>query len=1340
MEHAFFYRLSSILWKAIVGMVVVLAIYVSFGRLLMSNVESFGDEILRELNFRSPFQIEANDVSGEWHSFTPEIVLTELRLTVPGSNGLPLELAEGRVAIDVWESLRTRSLQTFRVNLDRLLLRGELTEDGKLLIAGMGGGGGDFPQLMETFLLNIEQVNLTNNQLFLDLPNQSQRLFDLDLVLRREGSFRRVEANLGSRTTGTGILIVAEGVGNPMVSEKFSGDLYIDVVNADLESLQRILPKNLSMKLAGEVGLQAWLDWDRGVPKLQAEITGAGVSVEKADGSWKIPLEKLFVEASLMKRDDRWTVFASGLELQTGSYSLNLPRLQFDVRGDSLRVRSGSLQLGQVSAFILGLELLSDKPEEVFRVLDPRGEITALELNVADFNEPAQDWEVTGNFEALEVQPWHGAPGVTAASGYLEFEAGGGFVQLDSHQFSMFFPTIYREPIRFDDFYGKLFIDWTATDVTLSSSLVHAEGIAGRATALFGLNIPLVKSEVGLEMDLLVGLTDSHPIHRTKYLPYTLNDALLGWLKGSIGEGRIEEGAFLWRGSLLKAASAARTVQLFFNVADTNLDYYPGWPSLSGLEGIVLINDTQVSVWSEKARLYDSAIEFLSVEAWLNEDKQMMLAIDSQMKGDAGDGIKVINTSPLGSIVGEAFTEWSLSGELDTQLDLLMNLTNPKVPPRVTVDTDWSDVDLQINPGALRLDDINGQLSYSSALGFSSTGLSGSIWGKALEAEVRQAAPVVSEGIPVTGSRYNAASSITELEIKTDVDIQDIRQWLNLELLALAEGVTAAELLIEVPPGLSPRLSISSDLTGVSLDLPDPWRKAASEQRPLLVSLPLVSEPKIVSLDLDDELFLQVRLADNRFDGVALGVQQVPYNVTSGVVKVSGHASLINEEQWQTFLSDYVYSSFPDQAGVQSDPDQSLESQLEIHIEDLQADKLQVFGQTLNDVVFSIEMKAGDTRLSAEAGWLAGELLLSDDNSSGQLLIERLDLDGLSHLSLESGEGSSFEIPDLDVSLKNISRDGLALGELAFLVRHDEQLLRVEQIEGNLAGLELTSSMPNTLLWSQGGEASKTQLRALLEFRDFGKTLEKLTYQNIIETRSGQIDVALEWPGGPQDFSLADLQGSLALDVDEGRFLDTPSGASGTLKVVGILNLADIVQRLSLDLSDMFSSGIPFHSIQGDVLFQSGTIEVPNMDVKGRSSGFQFSGESDVVSQSLEGELIATLPVANNLPWVAALAVGLPVAAGVFVVSKVFEKQMNRFSSAVYRIDGTWGNPEIDFDRIFDTSSARKVIVVNETETRSEETVLILDPNNPMDSLIQDPNSLAPGITVQPLPAAATEH
>ena len=141
MQTSIFHKLSSVLWVLIVTLVVLLAIYVSVGRTLVSSLGNYQAQILNELNTRIPFTLEAERVSGEWHSFTPVIVLSGLSLSVEGSAEAPLELSQGRVGVDVFNSLRTRTLQMTRLALDELSLRGELTEKGQLRIRGCDGGG-----------------------------------------------------------------------------------------------------------------------------------------------------------------------------------------------------------------------------------------------------------------------------------------------------------------------------------------------------------------------------------------------------------------------------------------------------------------------------------------------------------------------------------------------------------------------------------------------------------------------------------------------------------------------------------------------------------------------------------------------------------------------------------------------------------------------------------------------------------------------------------------------------------------------------------------------------------------------------------------------------------------------------------------------------------------------------------------------------------------------------------------------------------------------------------------------------------------------------------------------
>ena len=135
--------------------------------------------------------------------------------------------------------------------------------------------------------------------------------------------------------------------------------------------------------------------------------------------------------------------------------------------------------------------------------------------------------------------------------------------------------------------------------------------------------------------------------------------------------------------------------------------------------------------------------------------------------------------------------------------------------------------------------------------------------------------------------------------------------------------------------------------------------------------------------------------------------------------------------------------------------------------------------------------------------------------------------------------------------------------------------------------------------------------------------------------------------------------------------------------------MANIVRRLKFDFRDVFSKGIHFDEMKGELGFANQRLYLTEpMDVSGPSSRFQMSGNINLLNEALDMRLVATLPVGSNLPWVAALVGGLPAAAGAFVVTKVFEEQVDSFSSAVYDIGGTVQKPELSFERIFDASES----------------------------------------------------
>jgi uncharacterized protein YhdP len=98
-------------------------------------------------------------------------------------------------------------------------------------------------------------------------------------------------------------------------------------------------------------------------------------------------------------------------------------------------------------------------------------------------------------------------------------------------------------------------------------------------------------------------------------------------------------------------------------------------------------------------------------------------------------------------------------------------------------------------------------------------------------------------------------------------------------------------------------------------------------------------------------------------------------------------------------------------------------------------------------------------------------------------------------------------------------------------------------------------------------------------------------------------------------------------------------------------------------------------------------VEIAEFNIIGTGGGFNFTSDIDLVTEMIDGELVVTLPLVENIPWVAALVGGIPVAAGAYLVSKVFEDQFLSLSSGVYSVKGNLGAPEVKFIRIFDAGS-----------------------------------------------------
>ena len=290
---------------------VMLAIYVSVGRFAMGMVSAYQDDILAQLNSRLPFDVDARSVSGDWHMFTPELVLTELRLSFPDSPDSPLELGEGRLSIDVLSSLKTRSLQSSALRLENLTLHAFVDEFGAWDVAGFeSDGSGSLNAWLEAFIGNVTQVELVGNSLIVGLPDRSERSFTLDLLLRREGARRQLGATL-TASEGAIVEVLVDGLGDPFNRADYDGDIYIHTQVRELASFVDLMPASVQSDLlvSGQAELEAWVGWKGGSSSIDVQVDADALDIRARDNSWRVPVQALSFGGSFVEQRNLWSVF-----------------------------------------------------------------------------------------------------------------------------------------------------------------------------------------------------------------------------------------------------------------------------------------------------------------------------------------------------------------------------------------------------------------------------------------------------------------------------------------------------------------------------------------------------------------------------------------------------------------------------------------------------------------------------------------------------------------------------------------------------------------------------------------------------------------------------------------------------------------------------------------------------------------------------------------------------------------------------------------------------------------------------------------------------------------------
>ncbi|SFD26122.1 TIGR02099 family protein [Thiohalospira halophila DSM 15071] len=290
--------------------------------------------------------------------------------------------------------------------------------------------------------------------------------------------------------------------------------------------------------------------------------------------------------------------------------------------------------------------------------------------------------------------------------------------------------------------------------------------------------------------------------------------------------------------------------------------------------------------------------------------------------------------------------------------------------------------------------------------------------------------------------------------------------------------------------------------------------------------------------------------------------------------------------------------------------------------------------------------------------------------------IQRLELD-MERLHLAGGDGlPRGEPPEPGSGARGWPELEVAIGELRL---GDMALGQVEVVAGPTATGWATRTLQlrgddfrgdGVLAWER--QSGRTGLELSLRSEDSGAFFGALGYRTIFADGELRSSFDLHWPGGPQDFHPATLEGQARTRIRDGRLVQVEAGAG---RLLGLFSLQALPRRLTLDFSDLFSRGFSFDKLDSRVTLSGGIAAIDKMTLEAPSARIAVTGETDLVARELDQRILVVPGDGSTLALPSALLWGPQTGALVWLAERVLP--IDDVTRYVYRVTGSWEDPEI---------------------------------------------------------------
>lgn len=1240
-------------------MVVGLAVFVY---LWFPGLENDKPALERWLSRTLHSEVSIDEVNTRWVGGLAVINAYGVNAETPGSEDSSLNFDQ------VFISINPFYLLTGRLNLAQVTLLGVDLEvarlaDGRFRIGDYHIGGKKGVMLG---LIQLESVSIREGRLVWSDAYEPGRLVemrDVEVSLQHDGERQRfsIDATM-PEDLATNLRISGHYQSELLRDGLWDGELNVRLNGLNLSRIPTVIQEVLPWQSHGYMTTAFSSQWHQGTP---SNVTG---KIEAKD--FIIPYSKTRAPLSAKKFsselqwdyvENKWRLFFEGPEIVFEDEPISVT--SFEVEGsENKRVyHAKDLDLVELLSIVDKTEL-QIPAQALIDELAPQAKFSQASLTLRGPYLEAKDWGFEGNFVRAGWQPTQMYPGVQGLSGYLRVNNEHGELQLDSENLQIDAHSVLSEVLMVDKLQGE--IEWRRWGrdwvMDLSDGLIlHQDAVVNNLSLYTRIptdshESPFVLTRANVDRLNLAAVPGFLPIKKMK--PKQIN-----WFTRAFKGGTLKEGTFYFNGPIsdFPFSNSDGEVRASATIENGIFDYAPRWPILRDLNGTVSLSNSEFRAEAQSGALMNSRI--LNAEVFSADffKRDRVLHVEGTVQAEANDVIQFLRSGPLiknppiesDQMIGRG------SGELDLNIEL--PFTRLKQDTQVVGQYRFEDAWVRVREG-IEFDKLVGAIDFTENT-VEGEDVTGEVMGGPVEVKVSTVQP----GHPL----------IFAVDGQGSANIETLAPFIGKGLVSRLQGITDWDGRF-VSGGGKNQLKVNTNLSGVEVGFPAPLKKSAAENVDLDVQLDFGRNAQRIDIDLKN--ILQAELHYARQDSIQ--------TLTQGVFNLGGKQTL-PDSGVSIGINDIAFNAddWISEISHQNEIAQTIpESQ---RAKDRLIDHLRFLELETESFVF---LNRNFESLKIEARSLDGKNWRSELNGPRLQGVGHLSFDSqprsydfdMEHLiwpsepviqnavSDESENGEPEDFIDIVIRAQDFHYGDMQLGELYLKGAPVDKVWKTQQIQLSHPRLQISGQGQ----WSKDERGNHiTTLNIQLDTDDLGQALTRLGYDQQVSEGKAKVSADLNWPGEPADFSFDRLNGMLALDAKKGRFLQLKPGSG---KLLGLFNAETLLRRLKFDFSDVFREGLAFDRISGDAEIEAGDLSTDGILIIGSVALIDLSGRIGLAKEDYDMEVIVAPQIGGNLSLLSAIA-NPAAGAMVFLVQKLFKKQLAKVIHYTYEITGSWDDPVV---------------------------------------------------------------